>query len=343
MQEIKKEYIIETRVGDYDSSTLLGLWRDDLKHDERRLEWSYGQNATGAPTVYLIRESSLAEVFGSLTIFPRDFYWQHKRVRGGTTGDFVIERAHRSLGPALALQKHALQSLKPHELLLAFPNKPSEKVQMRAGFKPLGKMMVYYKPLRATHAVTRMAKSPLLKYVTPIGDILLRIRDLNCYWPDRFICYDNDQEIDIRFDRLSEDAGLRYSLMGDRQSRYLRWRFFKNRYETFNAFTVEDRRSALVAYAIYAIRENCACIDDFLWDGSKQAFDELFKGFTAVCRKKAYDAIYLIMLCNPEIDILLKKNGFFSKPASTRVLVADSRLSGIPLEGIFITKGDDDR
>ena len=336
------KFTIEKRIGDYDPEILLPIWQDGLVLDERRLDWSYRNNVNNTPTVYLVKNTTNNEYFGSLTIFPREYYLEQKKVMGGTAGDFCIKKTYRSLGPALALQKHALQNLNSDEVLLTFPNKASEKVAIRAGFRSIGYMIAYAKPLKASYVVKKMKKFTLLKYLTPFIYVFLRCRDFKAHRAKGVVLKNIVQEIDERFDWLWEDTKSRHSFIGDRSSKYLRWRFSANPYENYNAFIVEGEKEQLLGYLIYAVREQIVFIDDFLWNGSDRVFNDLLQNFTVLCRKAGYEAIHLVMFQNTTIGVLLKKNGFIKKNTGIKVLFTNSKPLNDATDNIFITKGDDD-
>ena len=261
---------------------------------------------------------------------------------GGTTGDFCIKKAYRSLGPALALQKHVLQNLNSGEVLLTFPNNASEKVAIRAGFRPIGNVVAYAKPLKASYVLKKLNQFSFLKNFSTIINILLFIKNFKIIRSREVFVNDSGEKIDERFDKLWENSKSGFSLIGDRSSRYLLWRFFKNPYRSYKILTVEKEKE-LLGYFVFYTEDHIAYIDDFLWKGfSDRYFADLFNNFTVFCRKSGYEAIHLNICYNPKIDALLKQNGFVKKKTGGKILFSNPKLLKATGDNVLITKGDDD-
>jgi len=326
--------------GDYSPNVLLPIWKEALDElDIRRIEWSYNNNINGFPDVYCLRNLADSEIFGSLTIFPRKYRLSEKLLEGGTTGDYAIKKRFRSLGPALSLQRNVLKSMKHDQIIIGFPNKIAEKIQMRAGFKLLGNMVFYTKPIRAQYIINKLDRFILLRYFNRVIDILLFCRDFKIKKNKTLLIFNKPQDISIRFDRIWDECKNKFSFIGDRSFKYLFWRYFENPYHDYKLFAITQEEK-LLGYIIYRVSDCNVIVDDFLWNGINQHFNDLFYLFTIFCKKSGYNSICLQIFENNKIDELLRKNYFIGKRIEKKVLIANLDMPSVT--NIFLTKGDDD-
>ena len=89
-----------------DKQALLSLWKNNLESSfEERYEWIYQKNPTGPPRCFLLCNEGNDAIVGAITLFPRNFSIQGRLVSAFVCGDLVVERGHRTLGPAIKLIK----------------------------------------------------------------------------------------------------------------------------------------------------------------------------------------------------------------------------------------------
>ena len=77
------------------------------------------------------------------------FWLGGQRIEAGVLVDLAVSPAHRTLFPALLLQKSLLAAgLEAREVLYAFPNQKAAAVFQRAGYRHIGLMTRYVRVLR---------------------------------------------------------------------------------------------------------------------------------------------------------------------------------------------------
>jgi len=338
------KFKIEKKIDDYNPDFLLPIWREGLPDlDERRLNWSYKHNPISPPIVGLLKRAHDNHVFGCETIFPREFCLGGEVIAGGKRGDFAIKKKFRGLGPALELQKYMLELVNNRGLLVAFPNKIAEKVQIRAGFQKIGGIKLYIKPLKGAYLLKKIKNGHFFLFLAPLVDLILRCRDLgNKTYSDTYTA-EEVSEIDHKFDQLWEEAKGQFSFVGKRDAEYLQWRYLENPYKKFYFFVIKEKRTnKICGYLVYEIRDNIVFISDLFWNGQQEVFISLFCHFTKTCNRSGLQAIYFNLFENIKIDGLLKKNRFIRKDTITTVLVSKKKLLEPYADNILLTKGDDD-
>ena len=185
-----------------------------------RYEWLYLNNPAGTATICLLRDEDSGEIVGSTALLPRTLCTHGKRLRAGIAADLMVDHRHRSLGPAIVLQKGILGRLAETgiELVYAFPNPKSIPMTKRIGYRQITQRIALVLPLRSEaflrdrihHAGARRVPQRLI-------DIVLRLR-LRLYRPLR----DSGREhfiatsFDAAFDDLWTRIKSRYALSAKR-------------------------------------------------------------------------------------------------------------------------------
>src|SRR5262249_21123805 len=114
--------------------------------DARRFDWLYCSSPHGVARAWLACSAD-GSIIGAAAAFPRKLYVDAKETYASVLGDFCLDPEHRSLGPALQLQRACLADIQssPHDFFYDFPS---------------DKMMAIYKRLQisAERHVVRWAK-----------------------------------------------------------------------------------------------------------------------------------------------------------------------------------------
>src|SRR5437667_248367 len=84
-----------------------------------RFDWLYLGSPCGPARAWMAL-NDLGNTIGVAAAFPRDFWIANRLERVWILGDFCIAREHRSLGPALVLQRASLESLITHESSICY-------------------------------------------------------------------------------------------------------------------------------------------------------------------------------------------------------------------------------
>src|SRR5260370_15911816 len=117
--------------------------------DEQRYTWMYMDNPEGPARAWIATPSHSREMIGVAAAFPRRMLHSGKEVRGWVLGDFSIHPDHRTLGPALALQRACLEGLSTGEesFCLDFPSDAMLAVYKRLRIDAQAEMIRLAKPL----------------------------------------------------------------------------------------------------------------------------------------------------------------------------------------------------
>lgn len=229
-----------------------------------KLAWTHQHNPAGSGLMCLMHASSSETAVGVQSLGHRRWFAGATAYDSVILGDFVVDKAHRSLGPAMQLQRAALQ-ISEHQFSFAygFPNKKSEPVLQRIGVEKLGAAVRYARVIRSTRFLRDKLPAWLLPVVAPVLDAGLAAYDavfaaLNKgaaqgEWLTRF---------DDRFDRLWQQRGLDDYVMSDRSAAVLNWRYSQQGV-TPQIFAVSEH-GELLGYVVVMLRESVVVVSDFL-------------------------------------------------------------------------------
>jgi hypothetical protein len=270
------------------------------------------------------------------------------RVRVGLASDFAVDEGHRSLRPALLLQRAVLGCLGDDlPLIYGIPNEKSAGVFRRVGYRPVGTLERDVKVLRVGRYLrARSGAWGALRGLSPVIDLGLRaVSAYTWRWP-RGRAVSELPGFDDRFDALWEQASPTAAVIGERTAGFLRWRFAAcplRRYTPLGLLAADGR---LLGYAVVFVGDEQVTVADLLTDGSDGAADDLLAGLLSWSRRRGAASVAVGCLA-PRLERSLRRFGFVRRPGghSQPVVVrpADAgRISEAELQDWYLTLGDED-
>lgn len=328
---------------------------DDYERFERRLNWFYLENVAGAGGLYLLKhatEAAAGENVGCAGFAPRRFRISGSDHTSNLFADFAVDKAHRSLRPALTLQKQALQDAKNYnDFCYGFPNAAALPVLIRTGFKKVGEIQRFVKILRHENYIKQKLPIGLIAKIGGlVVDGMCRIKG---FFKRRFIPGNYRLEwlsdFDDRFDALWNDVKDDYTILSHRTSDAMRWRYGGTSYKPGEIAALVDQKSnKLLAYAIVIhYDDNIASIGDF-FGRDMEMTGHLFAHLTPAVRKRGYSSMDIYFFGNVNIVNAIKKQGFVFRNTSNN-LVFSGCANGMDFsehlrsaDNWYITKFDTD-
>lgn len=331
---VSNKYALKELDPQFDRSDVLGLWRRNLPSaSAARYGWLYER---GPASGWVLLDET-GRCVGSAGIMMRTVSLDGSDVNAGQTIDLNVDLDHRTVGPAVQLQRAVAGTLSEHglRLLLGFPNKKSDPVQTRIGYRPLGVFDRWVKPLRSRSLVRRYVRTPVLaEAVAGMIDLGLRCssRDLLTRRSPG-TTFDETEWFDERFDDLWQRARTQYRFVGHRTSDYLNWRFAACPDATHRTLLMRGADGLPIAYVVYCRLGNDVSIGD-VFTADAVAIEPLLAEFIRRMRSEEIDSIAFHCLGPPAMGLLLQKLGFLHRPSSWRVLILpplDCRNTAAPL------------
>ncbi|MGD9897728.1 MAG: hypothetical protein AB7T22_01250 [Calditrichaceae bacterium] len=315
---------------DTNKDDIIGIWK---KNSERvitgRYDWIYKNCPGGKTQAWLIKDDKSGEFVGVTALFPVKMIIQGVLKNAAIAGDLFMNKNHRIAGPALMLQREVISSLKGQafDLIYSFPNKASEPVLKRTGYKILGDKIRLVKILKTQNHLSRLPAGKI--WAPVIGPIINSIARLWSFETWKIISGTYRTEIvnnfDDRFDRLWERVGTRFSGRSERSQAMLEWKYLKSPYNQelkhfiFALSNAQDKE--LAGYIICRRIENTFEIRDVLYDRHSD-FVNLFSGFLKYVRRLKADTVSMTLMNSDNIFIEnMKKLGFHERKEDEKVLI----------------------
>jgi hypothetical protein len=303
---------------------IVTLWEKNLSSTfSDRYTWMY-QNNIYFPSIILLTTTSPVSPIGFASVAKRMMKIGNQIVPVGQTIDFLVDKEHRHLGPALKLQRSITNMLKTHEItfLYGFPNRLSERVQRRAGFMDLGPFHRWVIPIRSEYLVQNYISNKLLaKCASSVLDILITAKSKHFIYK-RSSSHQTKitQTYDDKFDRLWEKGSKHFSIIGERNAKYLAWRFNHFPNQSYKAFCLYDNQNHLQSYIVYYIKNQHVIISDF-FASDFPLLNHLFFQFMQTMRSARALSITVNFFGTNIITSKLRELGFKKRSQEGRVLL----------------------
>ena len=334
--------------GGIEKLLLLGLSYDHPEIVQKRTHWMYLTNPAGRAIVVLLRFKESNEAIGLVAICRRQV-WTHAGIADtGIFCDLVIDKAHRTLGPALFLMQHAIGAAdsKAIDKVDGWPSERSQALFKRLPKAEMGSVDIYRRYLNwRTIFEERLPPVParlvgtLCQIVDKGQDMVKRLTDRHLY------TVRHPETFDKAFDELWKVARVRYEEIGVRDSEFLNWRFMASPADEHKVFALFSRcGSRALGYVVYReIEDKTMEICDFLAYKGGHTERYLLNSFCMFVKRSGFRKMSLMFSGSVQSRRSITFCGFIrvsSRLASCRQS-ASSRLSNNSHAG-FTTRADQD-
>ena len=304
-----------------DRDRILDLWRENLPQaSPDRYSWLYED---GPSAGWLVKSDETTTV-GAVGMMGRTMKVFDDLLRVGQPIDLNIDARHRTVGPALGLQRALISTVDrgEYDLLYSFPDAGSEPVQRRAGFRLLGDLGRWAKPLSVGNTLSARLRNPLVgrAAASVVGPILKLASPETFYRRPGDIQVHVADHFDSRFDALWETAAGRFPIVSERTSKYLTWRFGRCPDARYRVLCVSNDQEELLAYLVYRQRRKMIQIGD-LFFAEPRHIDTLLAEFLRLARKQKAEAAIAVYLGGQAVCRRLKHFGFWQRPSQWKAML----------------------
>jgi Acetyltransferase (GNAT) domain len=268
---------------------------------EARYSKYFEDSPLGPPAFFLARDNEAEAFVGMAAIFPTQLRVFGELVPAAVAGEFAVDDGHRGLGPAVPLQRAAVNALGERGLACAFgyPNEYSAPITKRVGYADLGPLTRYVKVLRSrilveqygrgriAAALGRVAVDPLL-WAFSRERLHRRRREFRVERPAAF---------DDRFSGVWESLWQQRTITSERNPELLNWKYEMGReggiYRLLALVGADDQ---VAAYAVYRVRNDIRHVVDIVFRPAAEVLDALLAELIRDARREGAVALSLIHL-----------------------------------------------
>ena len=297
----------------------------DFDHD-LRFEWIYDRNPAGRGRSWFVCAGRDDHVVGAASLFPRFFWMDRTLAVSAQVGDFAVDASHRSLGPALRLQKATLAPVDEGHFAFCYDCPPHDRGMAtfeRLGLSPVCRMARSSRLLRAENAIRkRVPGGPVVQVpLAMAANLWLRTTGVADRCP-------KDTEIGVHEGPFGEefssfDESLAKSEPGTVRARRhaddLNWRFRLHGSRAYRVLTAR-RGGNLLGFAVYRCGRERARLFDIL-SLSDEIQLALLHGAAEGARSEGASSIDLLAVGASRDESLAGRAGYFHREEAERVVI----------------------
>jgi GNAT superfamily N-acetyltransferase len=291
--------------------------------NSKRYEWLYRQNPAGKARIWTAHNSDNQEMIGISAAFPKKMYHDGKIAHGYVLGDFCIHPEHRSLGPAIALQRATLEAVSKEGpgFVLDFPSTSMLAIYKRLGIGVTMSMPRYAKPLRANRQMqARIPSRAAASTLAAAANLALRAGDIQWKRDSRWTIAEETQPCGEEFTIADQDWSSSLKNCGARSAEYMNWRFLQHPQQRYHLLTAR-KDAKLCGFLIYQISEEDGTVVD-LYAEENSVYKALLHETIAIMRREHIHTISAPFLATHACGELLEDCGFQPRESTPVILLA---------------------
>ncbi len=317
------------RAGDVDADRPLAveMFRRYLNpdYDGVRFDWMYRRNPHGRGRLWIAADASDGSTAGVAGAFPRRMQVGQRETLAWVLGDFCVSDRHRSIGPALSLQRACLEPVAAGVVPFCydFPGPRMMAVYRRMGIGPFGEMVRFCRLLRLDGPVRRHVRGPavLTRVVGTLGSMVLARRTLRTPVTPGLTVALHDGPCGDEFSAVASRQVATSGVRVQRSAEYLNWRYLENPFCRHEVMTAR-RAGTLVGYAVFHEQDGrTATVVDMLAPDAPTVGD-LVRGVAGLAWRRGLEAINVTLLGSHPWVRVLARAGFRAREASPVVVYA---------------------
>lgn len=277
---------------------------------------------------------------GTAGVTGRPIFVNGKVYRAALLGDFCVDKAHRTLQPAVQLQREVRSYVQLHyDVCYAFPNKRSMPVHLRVGYRRLGERKRFVRMLQIQPHLERVGIPRYLAFgLASMIQSIAAMYDVSktCTVKSKY-ALEWLADVDARFDDLWERSKTLSPVLGVRAAIWLRWRFLQKPDEPCHVVAlVHPKTRTLLAYAMLSFADEgafgrVASLRD-LFGESPKAVDALISLLIPALRTKRIASISMHVAGDRWLPRLLFRHGFFERTGDRTSVIVGIKDEQTPRE-----------
>lgn len=327
---MQSKYYITEVSSEEEVGQVTSIWESNLPvaHGDgiKKYQWFYQTTPYQKARLWLLKLRGSEKAVGVGGVGYRRFSIGDRSFVGAIGVDLAVEKGHRTLGPALKLQRTIMESAKMDaDFLYGFPFNNADVILKHYGYQKIAEFTRLVKVLRSGNYLKSVVKPSFLSSAVSIpADLLLRVRSVKTLWASGNV-FESDSLKDSYplLDRLWNRIVQQGILIGERSSEYVAWRYFKCPEIKYRVFGIKDNDNSLQGVIVYFLQNKKVEIADLICADYEDStiIHSLFTNFEKYCFTNGADLIGINLIGCKGLSSCLLSMGFWrNKKRQTSVL-----------------------
>ena len=294
----------------------------------RRFPWLYLANPAGRAWSWAAVDSGSGQMVGMTALFPRSVWVDGKLEVCGQVGDFAIAPTHRSLGPAVLIQRATFQPVDNGTLRFCYdcpPHLAGMSTFRRIGLGPSCEVHRYALPLRIEEHLKKRFRvaNPA---VVAAANALWRLARRGPSIPRGLDMADHEGRFGDEFTALDHRVKTAGAIRASRGAAELNWRYRDDPLSSYRVLAAR-RRGELAGYLAFQVEPEQITIADLFSTGEPDVAVALLE---SLIRRCAHGCHTIAAYVSPGSDVVgpLLRSGFRMRGVAAHVVAYAPRETG---------------
>jgi hypothetical protein len=308
--------------------------------DQRRFNWLYRSGPAGEAQAWIAIDAKSGANIGIAAAFPRRMYVEGTEELGWVLGDFCIAQGHRSLGPAIELQRACLAGLDAARAAVYydFPSETMTGVYRRLGISHTSRMVRLAQPLRVDSKLRGVIRRPnLARIVASAANLGLTLRSGTFRLPQGLTISLQESACGSEFTQLAQRLGPALGTCVQRSADYLNWRYRQHPFRRHEILTLR-RDDSLTGYAVLSPEGQQLNLVDLF--GDRDSIPVLLRGVVSIARRRKLETVTFGILAGHPWVAMIRSLGFYQREKCPVVIGQQGLASTKRIDCWFLTNGD---
>jgi hypothetical protein len=262
-------------------------------------------------------------------------YYQHAVVQGCVLGDLCVTPEHRTLGPALLLQRACLHALQTSEFSVAydFPSTTMLAIYKRLDMQPLEQSVRMAKVLRADGLFRRLEMPGMARAVVAgSANFVLGLEDRTAGTPPKVEFSLEERPCGPDYSALAEQVGSSLGVCTVRSDGYLNWRYREHPHVR-HEFLTARHGGELLAYCVFTQSADNATVVDWFGRAGDRVLIGLLRKLAALLRKRGVETLSLPLMSRDPRTRLLRRLAFRPRESVPVIVIGRGRSQLLLMHG----------
>jgi Acetyltransferase (GNAT) domain len=310
------------------------LNRNFEEGQEKRFDWRHLSHPAGPAWCWFVYDRDSHKTIATAAVFPRQMFVDGKLVVCGQVGGFAVEATHRSLGPAVLMQRTTFEPADSGALAFCYDTPPHDRGMstfVRLGIQPSCEVTRFALLLRSDEYLqNRLGNGTWTRAAIAAGNLVLRTKPFHRTAPSipGLEISGFERRFDEEFTFLDSNFSTSGMVRASRSAENLNWCYRDNPGSDFRVL-VARRSGELLGYVVYLVYRNRVAILDVFGREISQIGRALIDALAEISRKEKRVLLEAFCSDQSELKSLFMDSGFQAREKAARVVAYEKPQAGI--------------